>query len=82
MGSTFSYLNVILNQAELQWLFILLFLFLFLGAIVMGIYFLMTLYMSYVLFQVPCLKFLIPVTGSDVGRPSLCYWRCESWTVP
>jgi len=44
MGSKFSYLNIILNQAELQWLFILLFLFLFLGAVVMSIYFLMTLF--------------------------------------
>jgi len=58
------------------------FLLLVLGAIVMSIYFLMTLYLSYVLFQVPCLKFLIPVTGSDVGRPTLCYWGCESRTVP
>jgi hypothetical protein len=82
MGSTISYLNVTLNQAELEWFFILLFLFLFLGAIVMNIYFLMSLYLSYVLFQVPCLKFLIPVTRSDVGRPTLCYWGCESWSVP
>jgi hypothetical protein len=38
--------------------------------------------LSYVLFQVPCLKFLIPVTRPDVGRSTLCYWGCESWSVP
>jgi hypothetical protein len=44
VGSTFNYLNIILNQAELQWLFILLSLLLFLEAIVTSIYFLMSLY--------------------------------------